>query len=171
MSEMVDLRSCHISKIIFSLTMSTECKNEQYIKNAGKEQCCRWKLSSQVSPPGRTCSWPHCAYWSSFLTHLFSILISYNLCSYTRGGEVAVCGSWRCLGCPLVFLKGHWAFGVGFVFFQHWGRPRTPSQDSKQNGIKLEVRRELSKSSLIDVLANESHCNFSIEIIHQRSSD
>lgn len=134
MSEMVDLRSCHISKIIFSLTMSTECKNEQYIKNAGKEQCCRWKLSSQVSPLGRTCSWPHCAV-EQFLNT--SVLYPHFIQSLFlhRGGEVTVCGSWRCLGCPLVFPKGHWAFAVGFVFFQSWGRPHTLLLHRKANEV------------------------------------
>lgn len=170
MSEMVDLRSCHISKIIFSLTMSTECKNEQYIKNAGKEQCCRWKLSSQVSPLGRTCSWPHCAVEQFLNTSVLypHFIQSLFLHQGWRSGSLWVLEVPRMSTC----ISGRTVSFCGWICFLSKLRETTYSFTGKQiKWEKLEVRKELSKSSLIDVLANESRCNFSIEIIHQRSSD
>lgn len=70
-------------------------------------------------------------------------------------------------GHPLIFLAGLGAFGLGvisFCFNSKGDNILSHKQENEQTKWeKLEVRTELSKISLLGLLANENHCNFYIE--------
>lgn len=96
--------------------MSTECKNEQYVKCRKSKEICMFFFKLEMILPSFTTG-QDILLVSLFLTHLCSFLMSYALCSCRRGREAAVCGTWGPLGHRLVFLTGLGASGLGLLSF------------------------------------------------------
>lgn len=84
--------------------------------------------------------------------------MSQDSCCQSGAGSGRV-GIWGPLGHPFVFLR------LASFSFNSEGDKILPYKLANQQTkwVKLKVWRELPKINLLDLLANENHCNFSTE--------